>query len=387
MWKPSAARPGPGSSSGRSAPPMDGSSLLLFGHSPSNERDKGVFQGGFALLHTPDLPAGSLDDPHDAGQRRVAGQLKTEPVDAVLLGDARGGHAVYGAQRIKESGARAELEIDDRILLDPLLQLGRRPPGDAGSAIHNRPPVAEFVGLHHVMRSKDDGPAWILRHPATDLVAHVAGGADVQRHRRLVKEQDAWIGDQASDQVHLLAHPTGEGRYPPVAGVAQPQPFQQLGDVALDRLAGHAVELREHPELLFDGEHAEADVLAAGDHGDPMAQLTRLVNDVEPIDVGLSRRWEQQRPQDLDQGGLAGAVGPEHPVALAARHSQVDAVQGDHVLGARSVDAPKRFGFDSDVHGLEDFSTRAVGQAALTAATSFISESLASPNSMTVLGS
>src|SRR6202521_3289245 len=212
MWKPSAARPGPRSSSGRSAPPMDGSSLLLFGHSPSNERDKGVFQGGFALLHTPDLPAGSLDDPHDTGQRRVAGQLKTEPVDAVLLGDARGGHAVYGAQRIQESGARAELEVDDRILLDPLLQLGRRPLSDDASAIHDRHPVAEFVGLHHVMRRKDDGPAWILRHPAAHLVAHVAGGADVQCHRRLVKEQDARMSDEASDQVYLLTDPPGEAR-------------------------------------------------------------------------------------------------------------------------------------------------------------------------------
>src|ERR1700694_4193935 len=121
MWKPSAARPGPGSSSGRSAPPLDGSSLLLFGHPPSNELDKGVFQGGFALLHAPDLPAGSLDDPHDTGQGRVAGKLKTEPVDTVLLGDARGGHAIHGAQRIQQPGARAELEIDDRIPLDPLL--------------------------------------------------------------------------------------------------------------------------------------------------------------------------------------------------------------------------------------------------------------------------
>jgi len=46
---------------------MDGSTLLLFGHPPPNEFDEGVFQGGFALLHTPDLPSGSLDDPHDTG--------------------------------------------------------------------------------------------------------------------------------------------------------------------------------------------------------------------------------------------------------------------------------------------------------------------------------
>src|SRR6266849_5610277 len=131
-------------------------------------------------------------------------------------------------------------------------------------------------------------------------------------------------------------------------------PLEQLLDAAPGRLAGHAVELREHPELFLDLEHAEADVLATGDHGDPVAQLAKLVDDVEPIDEGLSRRGKQQGHQDLDQGGLAGTIGAEHAVALAAADSQVDAVQGHNLLAAGSVDAPKRPRLDGDVHGLED---------------------------------
>src|SRR5260370_29964343 len=335
---------------------MAGSSLLFFGHYATNELDEGVLEGGFRFLPAPDLAAGSLDHAHDTAEGRVAGELKAEPIDAVLLRDARGGHAIDAPQGIEQAAAGAELEVDDRMLLDLLLQLGGCRLGDDAAAVDDRDPVAELVSLHHVMGRQNDRPRRILGHPAAHFVAHVARRADVQRHGRLVEEQDARICNQASDQVHLLAHPAGERRYVPVGGLAQPEPLEQLLDAAPGRLAGHAVELREHPQLLLDLQHAEADVLAAGDHGDPVAQLAKLMDDVEPIDEGLSRRRKQPRHQDLDQGGLAGTIGAEHAVALAAADSQVDAVQGHNLLAAGSVDAPKRPRLAGDVPRLEDYS-------------------------------
>jgi len=117
-----------------------------------------------------------------------------------------------------------------------------------------------------------------------------------------------------------------------------------------------------------------------------MAQLAKLPHHVQAVDKGLASRRKEQRDEDLDQGGLAGAVGTEQAEALAPTDPQVDAVERDDLLAAGTIDAPKRTRLNRDIHGLEDFSWIG-GQAALTAATSFVSESLASPNSMTVLGS
>src|SRR5207302_853640 len=84
----------------------------------TDQLDKGILERGLALLHSADLAAGSLDHPHHAPQRGIVRELKTEPVEAVLLGDARRGYAFDRAQSVEQAAARAELEVDDRILLE-----------------------------------------------------------------------------------------------------------------------------------------------------------------------------------------------------------------------------------------------------------------------------
>src|SRR5947209_10643259 len=114
---------------------MDGSRLLFLGHAPTHEFDKGILERGFALLHASDLAARSLDDPHDATERRVARELEAESVDAILLGDAGRRDAVNRSEGVQEAAAGAELKIDHRILLDPLLQLAGRSLGVDGATV------------------------------------------------------------------------------------------------------------------------------------------------------------------------------------------------------------------------------------------------------------
>src|SRR5256714_12589981 len=169
---------------------MDGSGLLLLGHAAAHQLDEGILQRRLTFLDTLNLAAGSLDHAHDTTQRGVAGELEAEAVDAVLLGDAGGGHAINASERVEEAGARAQLKVHDRILLNPLLELARRALGYEATAIDDRHPVAELIRLHHVRGGQDDGSIRVLRHPAAHLVANIPGGADVAGDSLLVQEED-----------------------------------------------------------------------------------------------------------------------------------------------------------------------------------------------------
>jgi len=66
-------------------------------------------------------------------------------------------------------------------------------------------------------------------------------------------------------------------------------------------------------------------VLAGQPNAGP--HLLRMLADVDPGDARAAPIGRQQGGQHPDQGGLAGAVGPEQPVDAAALHGQVEAVQ------------------------------------------------------------
>ena len=72
-------------------------------------------------------------------------------------------------------------------------------------------PLAELVGLGHVVGREQDGPPGDRGLPGGDQLAHGAGGGDVEAERRLVEEQDPRIVEQAAREVHLLALAGREG--------------------------------------------------------------------------------------------------------------------------------------------------------------------------------
>jgi hypothetical protein len=56
-----------------------------------------------------------------------------------------------------------------------------------------------------------------------------------------------------------------------------------------------------------------------------------LTDDVEPEDTGLAGVGVEERCQDADGCGLAGAVGAEEPQDGALRDFEIDAVESDDV--------------------------------------------------------
>jgi len=84
----------------------------------------------------------------------------------------------------------------------------------------------------------------------------------------------------------------------------------------------------------------EGDVLERD--ADARAHAVGLVDDVVAGDGGAPRRGAEQRAQHAHGGGLAGPVGAEEAVDLAARDRQVEAVDGVGLVEA----ARQRLGVD-----------------------------------------
>ena len=87
------------------------------------------------------------------------------------------------------------------------------------------------------------------------------------------------------------------------------------------------------PEAAAEGdrrphrlEHVGGELLRhESDHG---AGGTEIGNDVVTVDGHAARRWLHDPADDVDQGGLAGAVGAEQGEDFASPDVEVDAFQG-----------------------------------------------------------
>ena len=218
--------------------------------------------------------------------------------------------------------------------------------------VDDRDPVAELVGLGHVVGRQQDRPARDGRLPGEDQLADRAGGGHVEAERRLVEEEDPRVVEQAAGEVHLLALAGRERADPLLALLVEPDRLDQLVDPVPAVLRRQPVELAEHPELLADGQDPVARLLAAGDHVHDPADLLGLALDVEAEDPGGPLRRQEERRQDLDQRRLAGAVGAEQPEELAGLDREVDAVEGDDRLRLDVVDAADAADVDRERAGI-----------------------------------
>ena len=75
--------------------------------------------------------------------------------------------------------------------------------------VDDRDPVAELVGLGHVVRRQQDRPAGHGRLPVEDQLPDGACGGDVEAQRGLVEEEDPRVVEEAAGEVHA----SGAGRW------------------------------------------------------------------------------------------------------------------------------------------------------------------------------
>ncbi|HEY3216063.1 MAG TPA: hypothetical protein VGK93_06180 [Candidatus Eisenbacteria bacterium] len=114
----------------------------------------------------------------------------------------------------------------------------------------------------------------------------------------------------------------------------QAHDLDQLIDPRPGDARGHAVELGEHPQALAHREDAVTARFAAGDQPNATPNLLSLADHVEAHHPGGAVGGVEQRREDLDEGGLAGAVGPQQAEGLAALDLDVHSGQGLHTAPA-----------------------------------------------------
>src|SRR5438105_1349387 len=264
-----------------------------------------------------------LLDPGRSGRRRLANGLRRRRLHGAGHDGDRVGHGVgFG--------------IDD---------------GDAAPEAMDVDAVGHVEDVGHVVADEDDGQAAPL-HVEHEL-QHLARLFDSERGGGLVHDHHPRAeggGARHGDALRVAAR---EGLHRLVHTLDSEQPE---GGEPLARLAAHAgpVQVAEErsdqpgPAPLAAEEH----VLG---HGQRRRQRQVLVDGLDAGGPSVQRRAEVDRPavhqdltgvgpegprQDLDHGGLAGAVVADHSQYLARLEVEVGVVDGHHL--AEALDEPPR---------------------------------------------
>ena len=143
-----------------------------------------------------------------------------------------------------------------------------------------------------------------------DDVPHLQPAPGVEPGRRLVQEQDLRPADEARAEVQAPAHAARVGLGGPVRRVGQLEALEHRLRPPARLGRGQVVQAPDHLEVL---EAREVLVDGGGLAGEPdhVAEPLGVADHVEPGDGGPAAVGVQQRRQDPDGRGLAGAVRAE----------------------------------------------------------------------------
>src|SRR5687767_11551753 len=189
------------------------------------------------------------------------------------------------------------------------------------AVIHDRHPVAEPLGLFHVMSGDHDGAPGPL--DLFDRLPELPAGLGIETGGRLIEKEQLRIGHQGAGQGEPLLLAARELAHPAVALFTQLHRGQHL----LER-AGPLVEAPKELQGLGDGELlAELGFLER--NAQPLPERRAALAPLLAQHQHLPRIGDGEPFADLDGGGLSGAIGPEEAETLPREHFEVESVDGD----------------------------------------------------------
>lgn len=147
----------------------------------------------------------------------------------------------------------------------------------------------------------------------------------VQPRRRLVQKNDGHVSDEGHAQGAATSHATRQRADRLVLLLLEVDPLQDVLDLLFQPRAGHALEQPENFEVFVDGEDAPLDVKLR-------TQRYLFPDDFGPgffaVDDHRALVRLQEVGYDRNEGGFAGAVGPQQPENLALFDLEVQPFEG-----------------------------------------------------------
>ncbi len=123
---------------------------------------------------------------------------------------------------------------------------------DAPAVVHDDEPVAELLGLVHVVRRDDERDALALE--AVEPVPQHVPGLRVQAGRGLVEEEDLGVVDERPRDGEPALHPARERLDAVVAALGELGEVEELVGAGAHLAAGEPEEAAVDPEVLLDRE-------------------------------------------------------------------------------------------------------------------------------------
>ena len=224
--------------------------------------------------------------------RAVVGR-KLQAVSAVEI------HLAQIRHRLQHLGDSGRIFFDHEI--DPVrarhhrFESDRRVERDYLAAVDDCDPIAQRLGLVHVMRRERDGDLAFLAQ-RFEQVPHGAAALRVESDSRLVEEQHVGRMNQAARDFEPPAHPARVSRDEIVGALGQPDHVQQAMSAFAALAARQAEELAVNVDVLPSGE-IEIGGERLRDDADILAHLARMTRDVEAGDERLAAARRYQRRQ------------------------------------------------------------------------------------------
>ena len=192
--------------------------------------------------------------------------------------------------------------------------------------VHDHQPVAQLLGLVHVVRGEAERHAPSLE-PVQPVPEQVAG-LRVQAGRRLVQEQQVRLVDQRPGDHQAPLHPARE-RLDTILG-----PLGQLHEI--EQLDRPAPRLLPRPGRSSGRRSSRfSSTLSSSSSVSACGTTPRRARMVGPSRAGSRPKTVSVPSADRRDGadhahrrGLAGAVGAQEPERLAGRHVEIHAVHG-----------------------------------------------------------
>ena len=226
--------------------------------------------------------------------------------------------------------------------------LGRQQPpqaagrvvGDHLAVVHDRDPVAQAVGLEHVVRRQQERRPQLPQ--LDDPLPEEQPRLRVEPRRRLVEHEQLRLVHQRPGDHQPLGHPARVlvdlVGLPP----AQAEPVEQL-ERPLAPVPPRRAEVGSVEGQVLERRQRPVEVAHLRDDGDPLLDGHRVLADVDPIDEDSTRRRLDPRRHRPDRRRLSRPVRPEQAEDLAPGDYEVDAADGLRPVGrvalAETLDA------------------------------------------------